>query len=161
MGKVLNEKEIKKQLNIKDFNAIPKEKVMQFVSMIPYMDPDVAKKAIEQFPNFAKVALGALQDYKGIMDKALDANDKEAQKCFEIYDKVVDALKACLQKENIPFEEKKYYIDMMMEIVRMADKKAAENKRFNWELIGMAAGVVVAVLGIGASILGGNAGTKS
>ena len=40
-------------------------------------------------------------------------------------------------------------------------EKAAENKRFNWELIGMAAGVVVAVLGIGASILGGNAGTKS
>lgn len=154
MGKQLTERQVLEKLDIPDFRHITKDKVMEFASMLNKMEPDVAKKAIEQFPEFARMALAALKDYRAVMDKTLDSSDKSTKRCYDIYDEVVSALKACLKQDNLPFEEKKYYIEKMMEVARMSEKKDSENKHFNWGLVGAAAAVVVTVIGIGASALG-------
>ncbi|MDD3881773.1 MAG: hypothetical protein PHI27_05935 [Eubacteriales bacterium] len=156
MQRSLSEKQVLQQLDIVDFRHITKDKVMDFASMLQNMEPDVAKKAIEQFPEFARLALEALQDYRSVLEKSLDANSESSQRCFSIYDEVIAALKSCLAQENLSFEEKKYYIEQMKEVARMADKKDTENKHFNWRVIGAGAAAVIAVLGIGASLLGGN-----
>ena len=44
----------------------------------------------------------------------------------------------------------------MMEVAKMAEAKDTEGKQFNWKIVGSAAAAVVVVLGIGASLLGGN-----
>lgn len=156
MSKPLNEVQVLKTLNIPDFRHITKDKVMSFASMLQNMEPEVAKKALEQFPEFAHMALEALHDYKAVMDKALDSNDKSSEACYKIYNEIISALTLCLHKDNISFEEKQYYIDKMMEIAKMAGTKDTENKRFNWGVLGAIAGGVVVVLGISAAVLGGN-----
>jgi hypothetical protein len=60
----------------------------------------------------------------------------------------------------LPFEEKKYYIEKMMEIAKMAESKDTENKGFNWRMISLGTLAVFTVVGIGASILGGNTNIK-
>ena len=48
-SKVLSESQVLEKLDIPDFRHLSKDKIMTFFSMLPSMDPEVAKKAIEQF----------------------------------------------------------------------------------------------------------------
>ena len=105
MSKQLSEVQVLKALDIPDFRHITKDKVMSFASMLNNMEPEVAQKALEQFPEFAHMALEALQDYKGIVEKAQDNAAASSKLCLELYNEVIQALKACLSKEDIPFEE--------------------------------------------------------
>lgn len=160
MSNQLTERKVLQQLDIPDFRHITKDKVMTFASMLQNMEPEVAKKALEQFPEFAKMTLEVLKDYKGVMEKTLDENSASSKQCYDIYNEVVGALKSCLAKDDLPFEEKKYYIEKMMEIAKMAESKDTENKGFNWKMISLGAFAVFTVVGISASILGGNTNIK-
>ena len=106
------------------------------------------------------MALEVLKDYRSVMEKTLDGNSASSKQCYDIYNEVIDALKTCLAKGDLPFEEKKYYIEKMMEIAKMAESKDTENKGFNWRMISLGTLAVFTVVGIGASILGGNTNIK-
>jgi len=92
------------------------------------MEPEVAKKALEQFPEFTKMALQVMSDYKSVLEKALEDNTESSKQCFYMYNTVMDTLKSCPEKEKIPFEEKKYYVDKMTEIAEMVESKDTENR---------------------------------
>jgi len=156
MSTQLTEREVLYQLDIPDFRHMSKDKVMTFVSMLNSMEPEVAKKAIEQFPEFSRMALEALQDYKGVMEKSIDANSASSKQCFDIYNEIVSALKKCLERPDLPFEETKYYIEQMKEIAQMAEAKDSENKSFLWKALVLGALTVIAVVGTGITALGGN-----
>lgn len=155
MSKQLSEMELLKQLDIPDFRHMTKDKVINFASMLQNMDPEVAKKAIEQFPEFAKMSLEAFKEYRTVLEKTLDASKESSKDCFNLYDKVLSALEKCASQEEISFEEKKYYLDNMMEIARMAEKKDSENKAFYWKVIGSGTVAVILIVGLGAAALGG------
>jgi hypothetical protein len=53
MSKTLTEQKVLKKLGIQDFRCLTKDKVLTMASMLDKMDPEVAKKAIEQFQNFS------------------------------------------------------------------------------------------------------------
>jgi hypothetical protein len=56
MSNQLIEREVLQQWNIPDFRHITKDKIMTFASMLHNIEPEVAKKALEQFTEFAKMA---------------------------------------------------------------------------------------------------------
>ena len=154
MSKKLSEKDVLKKLDIQDFRDITKDKVMGFVSILPNMDTEVAKKAIEQFPEFIKFSTEAFKDYRGVLEKTLNANEESSKACFDMYEKVLSILEKCSLKEDISFEEKKYYFDKMCEIIQMVEKKDSENKAFYQKLLNAGATVLVAIVGIGAAAIG-------
>lgn len=160
MNNQLTEQQVLHQLNIPDFRHITKDKVMTFASMLQDMEPEVAKKALEQFPEFAKMTLEVMRDYKSVLEKALDDNSESSQKCYDIYNKVLDTLISCQDKEDLSFEQRKYYSDMMLEIAKMAERKDSENKKFTWNIVATGALAAGVVIGIGASLLGGNSNFK-
>ena len=45
-----SEEAVKKALKIESFRNLTKDKVMEFTSMIPYMEKEVALEIIKQFP---------------------------------------------------------------------------------------------------------------
>jgi len=151
----LTEREVLAKLGVEDFRHITKDKVMSFVSMMPDMDKDVAMKALEQMPDFMKLAKDALTDYKGVLEDALKNDKESAKECFKVYNTILDALTECAKKEDLSFEEKKYYIDEMRNIAMMADAKDSENKQHAWRIVKTAAAVFVAVVGVGAAALSG------
>ncbi len=160
MSNNLTEAQVLKKLEIPDFRHLSKDKVMAFASMIQDMDPEVAMKAIEQFPEFAKTTKEALTDYKAVIDKAFEDDKESANQCFIIYNKIQDALSKCLEKEDLSFEEKKYYIEQMKEVANMASQKDSEGKKFKWATIGSFGLVALAIVGGAAALLGGDSSFK-
>ena len=57
MGKIKTEKQLLKKLNVKNISSLATEKTADFVKMLHDVDPEVAKKTIEKFPDFTKFAI--------------------------------------------------------------------------------------------------------
>ena len=155
MSKMLTEAQVLKKLNIPDFRHLSKDNVMSFVSMIDKMDPEVAKKALEQFPDFARVSIESLNNLKDTVSKAMDDDKESANRFFDMCDTIIDAIKLAMSDGEVTFEEKKYCIDKMQEIAKMASEKDSEGKKFKWSLVANFALTTVTVVAATVTVLGG------
>ena len=156
MNRPLNEQKVLKKLNISDFRHLTKDKVITMASMLDKMDPEVAKKAIEQFPEFSATIKEMLSNYKETLDKGLENNKESVQTYYVSCNSIIEALKKELENENLCFDERKYIIDQMLEISKQMGEKDSENKKFIATMALIGGGVVVVLGGILASVLGGN-----
>lgn len=125
-------------------------------SMLDKMDPEVAKKALEQFPEFASTVKEMLIEYKETLNKALEANKESVQSYYDVCNVEIESLQKELNRDDISFDERKYVIDKMLEISKMMGEKDSENKRFitTMAVIGTFALSITSV--VLASVLGGN-----
>ncbi|MDL2273773.1 hypothetical protein LJC34_04425 [Oscillospiraceae bacterium OttesenSCG-928-G22] len=156
MSKPLTELKVLKKLDISDFRHLTKDKVIKMASMLDKMDPEVAKKALEQFPEFSATTKEMLNNYKETLDKGLEANKESVQTYYSTCSSIINALETQLEADTLSFEERKYIIDKMVEVSKMMGEKDSENKKFiaTMAVIG---GAVVGVVAMAlSSALGGN-----
>ena len=73
--KIVSEEEVKKILNIESFRNLSKDKVMEFISLIPDMDKEVAISIINQFPNYVDLAKQTTESFNETRDNCLEKND--------------------------------------------------------------------------------------
>lgn len=161
MNRTLTEANVLKKLDIEDFRHLTKDKVITMASMLDRMDPEVAKKALEQFPEFAKTTKEMLIEYKDTLDKGLQNNKDSVQAYYDACQSIIDSLQKQLENNDLSFEQRKEIIDQMLEITKMMGIKDTENKKFivRMAMCGAAAiGVTVMAL---ASALGGNSEISS
>ena len=161
MKRNLTEEKVLKKLGIPDFRHLSKEKIITFASMLPNMDPEVAKKALEQFPNFASTSLSVMQDFKGTLAQALTDNSEDTKACYDMYNRVMDSLQQMLDKDELSFEEQQYILEQMKEVADNVGKKKTENQEFLLKAIGIAGAVAVGIVAVLGSALGANIGAKS
>ena len=150
MSKKLTETKVLKKLGIKDFSCITLDKIGKFSSMLPQMDPEVAKKALEQFPEFAKAGKEILAEMSTIIIKILDSNDKSVTQKYQACQTILDKLNEELSKENITYEKKMELIEKMIEVVKMLEEYDSENKKFLLKLaiiVGTAGSLILASIG--------------
>lgn len=160
MGRPYTERQVLKKLDIPDFRHLTKEKVIAFATMIPRMDPEVAKKALEQFPNFASTSLDILKEYRGIIEDAM-ADDKESMlTCYEMYGRVMNSLEKLLDNDNLSFDEQTYILGQMREVADAVAEKDTEKANNRLKMLGIVGGVAAAIVAALASALGGNLGMK-
>lgn len=156
MNRGLTEQIVLKKLGIEDFRHLTKDKVITMASLLDKMDPEVAKKALEQFPEFSKTAKEVLAEYKDILDKGLENNKESVQSYYSTCNAIIVSLQKQLENESMSFDERKYIIDKMIEVSKMMGEKDTENKRFIAACVAIGAvatGIVTAIL---ASTLGGS-----
>lgn len=153
---MMSEQKVLRKLDIVDFRHLTKDKVIKMVSMLDKMDPEVAKKALEQFPEFASTTKEMLQDYKEYLDKGLESNNDSVSKVYDTYNAIIVALQKELEKEDLTFEQKKDIIEQMKEVADKVDKKDSENKRFIAGMATLATIVLGGTVAVLASVLGGN-----
>lgn len=161
MNRTLTEANVLKKLDIEDFRHLTKDKVITMASMLDRMDPEVAKKALEQFPEFAKTTKEMLIEYKDTLDNGLQNNKDSVQAYYDACQSIIDSLQKQLENNDLSFEQRKEIIDQMLEITKMMGIKDTENKKFivRMAMCGAAAiGVTVMAL---ASALGGNSEISS
>lgn len=156
MNKSLTEQKVLKKLNIEDFRHLTKDKVIAMASMLDKMDPEVAKKALEQFPEFAATIKEMLNEYKNILDKGLETNKESVQAYYDSCNSMIMFLQKQLDDEGLSFEDRKYIIDTMLEITRMIGEKDSENKKFIATLAVLGVTATCVATTILASVLGGN-----
>lgn len=157
---MMSEEKVLKKLDIVDFRHLTKDKVIKMASMLDKMDPEVAKKALEQFPEFANTTKEMLTEYKESLDEGLESNNKSVKAVYDTYNAVITSLQKELEKENLTFEQKKYIIEQMKDVAEKVDKKDTENKRFIAGMATLAAIVVSSTVVVLASALGGNTQIK-
>ncbi|HHF7008981.1 TPA: hypothetical protein ACPQXA_001020 [Streptococcus mutans] len=138
MGKALvSVEEVKNALNIESFRNLSKDKVMEFISLIPNMDKDLAIKIVEQFPSYADYSQNIVKQLNMLCEKALDRNDNG-------------------QKEETSVDERKYITEQMIATADKIAAKDTENKEFLEKIIKCGSYVALGALAIGATILGVN-----
>ena len=153
---MMSEAKVLKKLDIADFRHLTKDKVIKMASMLDKMDPEVAKKALEQFPEFANTTKEMLSEYKESLDKGLESNNESVKAVYDTYNAIIASLQKELENENLTFEQKKYIIEQMKDVAEKVDKKDTENKRFIAGMAALATIVVGGTVAVLASVLGGN-----
>lgn len=154
MGKLMNEQQVLKKLKIKDFRHITKDKVMELASMLPDVDPEVAKRALAQFPEFVNAGKDILYNFKETLEKEIEANNQSVINCYDVANKIIISLQLELDKEDITFEQRITIIDKMLEVSKMINDKDSQNKQFLLKLGSIAATCALAGLAILATPLG-------
>ncbi len=159
----VNEAMVKQALKIDSFRNLSKDKVMQFASMIPYMDKDVAIAIINQFPVYADFGKAAIEQYTQICTNILAKNKESQDAVVKGYQTILDALSKRLEKEDISDEERKSITSDMIEVADKIAEADLNNKKFldrigNKILFGTlaVAAVVGAAIGINSSFGNGN-----
>lgn len=156
MSRPYTELQVLKQLDIPDFRHLTKDKVITFASMIPRMDPEVAKKALEQFPNFASTSLDIMKEYREIIETASDDDRESTQKCYEMYDRVMSSLERILQEDELTFDEKTYILDQMKFVADEVSRKDSEKSNNRLKILSIAGGVAAGIVAVLGSIIGSN-----
>ena len=91
---------------------------------------EVAQKALEQFPEFAKTSKEILCEYRDIIDRSILSNDASMKAAYDAYNSIMVSLQKELDKDCLTFEEKKYILEKMEEIADKIEKKDTENKKW-------------------------------
>lgn len=155
--KYLSEDAVKRALKIDSFRNLSKDRIMQFVSMIPYMDKEVAIAIINQFPTFADFGKTAISTYSQMCEDILEKNKESQAAAIQGHQKILDALSERMKQENVSEEERKAITNDM---VSVADKIAEidfQNKKF----LDRMSTKVLAALTIIVALIGGALGIKS
>lgn len=135
LSKTLTEQKVLKKLGIPDFRHMTKDKVVSFATMLPKMNPDVAKKALEQFPEFAASTKEIISYFKDTIDKGFNSNNDSVQNFYRTCDNIIATLEKQLEDGKLSFEEKNILIDKMISLAEMKSAKDTENKRFILDIV--------------------------
>lgn len=158
---MVDEEEVKKALAIDSFRNMSKDKIMEFVSAIPYMDKDVAIKIIDQFPAYAESANNMIAQLNAMCTNAMKENGESQKEAIEAYKKILDDLGELLKKDTITAEERVQITEQMIIVADRISAKDTENKNFLNGIIKYGVPIIGGTLVLGAAILGVNVkGTK-
>ena len=156
-GKQLTEQEVLEILDIPDFRHMSKDKVMKFASELPNMDPQVAKTALLQFPEFAATTRDVMTCFQEATLEALKEDQDNVKSFNESCDVILALLANLAEQDDISFDQKEKIIDKMIAIVQLKGNKDTETKQFKYTLLAVLAGLLsVLALALLAS-LGGKA----
>ena len=150
---LVSEEQVKDALQINKFSEISKDKIMEFVSLIPNMDKEVAIAIINQFPAYAQLNV--------MCDNVIKDNNSSQKDAVEAYKMILQDLSELLKKEDISKEERDEITEKMILVADKISAKDTENKDFLNGIIKYGIPIVGGALLLGAAILGVNVkGTK-
>lgn len=154
MKRTLTEQKVLDRLDIPDWRHITKDKVIDLAAMLPKMDPEVAKSALAQFPEFAKTSLELAHDYKTIFMQILEDCSGHDHAMYDIYNKMLDESIEILHRDNISFEQEMYVMDIMFKVSDAAAKYAKEDKQFKAAIMALATIGAITISSLFAASLG-------
>ena len=154
MHRSLTEQKILKQLDIPDFRHMTKDKIIEFTSLLPQMNPEVAKKALDQFPDFANSAVKIVDTLKNVAADSLGKSDESSKRFDKMANRVMDSLQEMLKDGPLSFDEKQYIIDQMMQLSKMVDDHDTKQKSFIFKLFGLLSTVFMAIIAVIGTTIG-------
>ena len=129
MSYTLSEKKVLKKLGIKDFRHMTKDKLVQFASMLPKMDPEVAKAALSQFPSFSGLAKDLTEQLSIMVGREFDLSSDSQKAFFDACNRILTSLEKELEDDDIDSDERNRIEDKMIQVAQMLDKKDTDNKK--------------------------------
>lgn len=155
--RLLTEEQVKKKLGIKDFRSMKKKDIVNFVSAIPDMEPEVAMKVIEQFPEVRKMMVESLRDYRGAVEKSMELDSAESAEVFNSFDMVIEVLSRQLDRDDISPEERTLLINKLAELPIQKGAVRKDGQKFKLDNLKIYAGVFIGAI-VGAAVMLGAKG---
>ena len=152
----VTEAQVKDALQINSFREVSKAKLMEFVSLIPNMDKDVAISIINQFPAYTASAKVMVEQMNLLCSNILQDNSDSRVTSVSAYQQILNSLALQLDKGNLSAEQQKEITDQMILIADRIAAKDTENKQFLTELFKYGSCILGGALLLGAAILGVN-----
>jgi hypothetical protein len=152
--KTMSEEDVKKALDIPDFRSLTKEKVMEFVSIIPKVDKEVAVSIISQFPNYVDMSKDMIGGMVQLCNNALENENIGNKEVIESYKLILESLNKRLDNDNLSFDEKNKITEEMAKVADKIDTINDKHKLFIKDIITRAGGTIAGVIIVGAAILG-------
>lgn len=142
-----------------NFRGISKDNVMTLVSILDKVDPEVAKALIAQMPETVRGMTEIEKFYVDLLTKGIASCESSARSCFETEDKIIDVLAKEVEKE-IPFDQKQYYVDQMVDAAMRKEDKDTEHRTTVFTVVKYSGMVLGAGLLFVAGLFVGNACVK-
>lgn len=89
---ISSETQLKEALGISTWRNLSKEKLFNFISILPNVDSELAIKIIEQLPEFAKMATEMVTILKDVCDKVLEEDARTTDQSIEAYKTVISEI---------------------------------------------------------------------
>lgn len=155
MSHTLSEQKVLKRLGIDNFRQLSKKKVLKLASMIHEMDPEVAKKALEQFPEFEKTTLELVEKYHDSFLNLLVSSKETSERVFAMHEYAIQILERELSIGELSFEQRMVILDKITEVnagIREMRREIAQERLVAFVSTGVAtvAGIIAsaAILGV-------------
>lgn len=152
-----SEEAVKKALKIESFRNLTKDKVMEFTSMIPYMEKEVAVEIIKQFPVYAEFVESVIENYTQLCKTILEINKEEYEQAVYAHQYILETFAKQLEQENLTKEERKVFSDKMIEEAEKITELYLQQQKFHERVLKMIGVGVTLVLGVTVTVLGGKA----
>ena len=152
----LAEDTVKKALKIDSFRNMSKDKIMQFASMIPYTDKDVAIAIINQIPRFVDFGKVLIEEYTKLCDNILEKNHESQMAAIHGYQTILDANAKKLETNEITEVERKTITEDMIVVADKIAELDFQNKKFYERMESKLLFGVVAVAGLVGAAIGVN-----
>ena len=130
MKRSLTEDKVLRKLDIPDFRHMTRDKVVSFVSMLPQMDPEVAKRALEQFPAFAETSLAIVNCLRENLGDIVDSNAANAAEFNARCQDALNALETLLLRDDLSDAGREQAINGIMGVLELMREFDRENKAF-------------------------------
>lgn len=154
MTRTLSEKKVLNKLGIQDFRHMTKEKVVEFATLLHRMDPEVAKAAIAQFPEYVKLASEMVNTYRDIVSKMLEANAANMKAFTDACNSIILSIQQQLQNNDLSENERDSLNERMIRVATMIGDKISEDKRFWLQVLGYVGSAFVGLGSIAFFIFG-------
>ncbi|SDB25229.1 hypothetical protein SAMN02910317_01225 [Ruminococcaceae bacterium FB2012] len=152
----VTEQQVKEALKIDSFRNITKDKIMEFVSLIPNMDKDVALSIINQFPTYVDMVKCMTEQLGKTCEIAMSDNSANQSEVNSAYKTIIDSLAEALNREDITPEERDSITNKMIQVADKMAEKDSENKRFISCVVKNKQHFIIGLAVCGVAILGVN-----
>jgi hypothetical protein len=112
-----SEEAVKKALKIESFRNLTKDKVMEFTSMIPYMEKEVALEIIKQFPVYVEFVESAIENYIQLCKTILETNKEEYEQAVHAHQYVLETFANQLELVYDVFRSADSFFHLMSGII--------------------------------------------
>lgn len=151
---LISEAQVKKALKIDSFRNLSRDKIMEFVSLIPNMDKDIAIAIVNQFPTYAESATNMVVQLRQMCDDILLSNNNSQAEAINAYKKILDGLGEILKRDDIKPEERQQITQSMIDVAGRISAKDTENKKWLEKIYKRGTSIIGGALILGAVILG-------
>lgn len=132
--KYKNENDIKKALGVESLENLSQEEIQRFSMMMPDMDRELAYKIVGQIPEFTSFALGTVNAMQKTAEAAY-AHDREGQaRVHDAWEQIREILSRELDKDELSWEQKQYYTDLVMETGRQQSATLGEGRQWSKDI---------------------------
>ena len=111
-----------------NFRGISKDNVMQLMSILDKVDPEVAKSIIAQLPEAIRGAVELEREYAATLTKGMESIEATALSCFQTEDEIIQSLKKEVEREDTTFEQKQFYYEKMEAAAIRKESKETEHR---------------------------------